>query len=272
MNGRSITACAVALGFLAVSGRVALAQGRGQDRRPDSTREGPNGANSQGGRTFNDQDRQVTRDWYQQNRPRLGAGWRDEDRLSPVMQGRLRPGQQLDPQLRQQMYWLPPELSQRYGPAPRGYRYAIIGGNIVMLDDTYQVRDVFNLDVQIGGRGSNDQNGWQDNDGWGSRQRNSFSDQDRRVTRDWYQQNQARLGPGWRQRDHLSRAMEGRIHRGQRLDPRLRRQTYRLPAELSRQFGPAPRGFRYAVLGGNVLMLDAGYTVWDIFRLDVQLR
>jgi Ni/Co efflux regulator RcnB len=143
MNGRSITACALALAFLAVAGRVALAQDRGQYRGQNTdewNRQHP---------TFTDQDRQVTRDWYQQHRNRLGAGWRQQDRLPPYMESRLRRGQRLDPRLRREMHWLPSDLARRYGPAPRGYRYAIIGGNIVLLDDAYQVHDVFRLDFQI---------------------------------------------------------------------------------------------------------------------------
>ena len=127
MNARTLTACALALG-LAVSGRAAVAQ------RHDS---------------FNDQDRQTTRDWYRQHQTRLGAGWRQRDRLSPAMERRLRRGERLDPRLRRQMHWLPADLSRRYGPAPRGYRYAIIGGQVVMLDSGYGVHDVFSLDFQV---------------------------------------------------------------------------------------------------------------------------
>jgi hypothetical protein len=161
VNGRLTTACALAVAFLAVSATAILAQDRGQDRR-GSSRENPNGANSQGGHTpneadrrviqqheFNDNDRQVTRDWARQNQRHLGAGWRQKDRLSPTMQGRLRRGQRLDPQLRRQIHWVPADLSRRYGPAPRGYRYAMIGGNVVMLDDTYQVHDVFTLTLSF---------------------------------------------------------------------------------------------------------------------------
>jgi hypothetical protein len=149
MNKRSITACALALSFLAVSGKAARAQDRGQDHRSGMSREMPNGANSQGGHQFNDNDRQATRDWARQNQRHLGAGWRQRDRLSPRMQGRLRRGQKLDPQLRRQIHWVPADLSSRYGPAPRGYRYAIIGGNVVMLDDAYQVHDVFTLSLNF---------------------------------------------------------------------------------------------------------------------------
>jgi hypothetical protein len=294
MNARSITAYALALAFLALSGKAVLAQGRGQDRGRDTTSESTNGANRegrqkandqdrqgvqddrdrqgrQGGDSFNDQDRQATRDWYQQNRSRLGAGWRDEDRLSPSQQDRLRPGQLLDPELRQRMYWVPPELSERYGPAPRGYRYAIIGGNIVMLDDAYQVHDVFSLDVQIGASPSNGQNGWQNGDGSGGQRHDSFNDQDRQATREWYRQNRTLLGVGWRDEDRLSPSLQDRLRPGQRLDPELRQRMYWVPPELSERYGPAPRGYRYAIIGGNIVMLDDAYQVHDVFSLDIQM-
>lgn len=165
MNARSITACALALAFLALSGKLALAQDRGQDHGKGSNTQNDgqnngqhngqgNGQNSpdwdrQHHTSFNDQDRQATRDWYQQHQKGLGAGWRQQDRLSPAMQGRLRAGQPLDPQLRRQMHALPADLSRHYGPAPSGYRYAIIGGNVVMLDSGYGVHDVFSLTLQF---------------------------------------------------------------------------------------------------------------------------
>jgi len=166
MNARSISAATLAIAFLILmSGKSAVAQYRGQDRRPD-TREAPNGADAQGRhvpneadrqavqddqqrRAFNDHDRQVTRDWYQRNQRHLGAGWRQRDRLSPAMQAHLRRGRRLDAQLRRQMHPLPPDLALQYGPAPRGYRYAIIGGNIVLIDDSYQVQDVFTLSLHF---------------------------------------------------------------------------------------------------------------------------
>jgi Ni/Co efflux regulator RcnB len=157
MNGRSIAACALALTFFAVSGKVAVAQDRGQDRRPGANRDQDRRAIQadqdrkamQGRHSFNDRDRQVTRDWYQRNQRHVGSGWRQRDRLSPAMQARLRRGQRLDPTLRREMHSLPPDLYRQYGPAPRGYRYVIIGGNIVMIDDAYQVQDVFTLTLNF---------------------------------------------------------------------------------------------------------------------------
>jgi Ni/Co efflux regulator RcnB len=146
MNGRLITTCALALSFLAMSGKAAIAQ----DRRPDQTGRSYDEQNRFNNHDrFNDHDRQVTRDWYQQHQRGLGAGWRQRDRLSPAMQARLRAGRRLDPQLRRQMHSLPPDLARQYRPAPRGYHYAVIGGNIVLLDNGDQVRDVFSLTLHF---------------------------------------------------------------------------------------------------------------------------
>jgi len=151
MNVRSVITCALALAFVAVSGKVAVAQqgqNRGQDNGWDNGQNrGRNSAdwNRERHTRFNDQDRQAMRRWYQQNHRYAGRGWRQQDRLSPAMQGRLRVGQPLDPRLRRQMYPVPAGLWMQYAPAPRGYRYVIIGGNIVMLDSGYRVRDVFSL-------------------------------------------------------------------------------------------------------------------------------
>jgi len=124
----------------------------GQDRGYNGQDRGYNGQDrrfGQNDRGFTNRDREVTRQWYRQHRSRLGPGWRDRDRLPPYLESRLRRGQRLDPMLRQRMYWLPPDLALMYGPAPRGYRYAIIGGNIVLLDDMYEVHDVFRLDFNF---------------------------------------------------------------------------------------------------------------------------
>jgi len=42
----------------------------------------------------------------------------------------------LNPKLKAHMHPLPADLSQRYGAAPSGYLYGVIGGNVVMRDGT----------------------------------------------------------------------------------------------------------------------------------------
>jgi Ni/Co efflux regulator RcnB len=143
MHRRHWTACAVTAALLALAATAAPAQDR--DHRPNDEHEW----NHQPHATFSDRDRQVTRDWYLHNRAHAGRGWSERERLSPEMERRLRVGAALDPVLRRRMYWVPADLTRRYGPAPRGFRYAIIGGNVVLLDPAYRVHDVFRIDVQI---------------------------------------------------------------------------------------------------------------------------
>jgi hypothetical protein len=150
MNRRLITTGALALALLALSGRTASAQYRGRDwndEHRDSHHD--NDFNRSHYPTFKDRDRQVTRDWYFRNRGHLGRGWSDRDRLSPEMERRLYRGARLDYALRNRIYWVPSDLARLYGPAPRGYRYAIIGGNVVLLDRDYFVRDMFRIDIRI---------------------------------------------------------------------------------------------------------------------------
>jgi Ni/Co efflux regulator RcnB len=149
MNARSISARALAVAFFAASCQGAAAKDAApvvvQEPAPAVVQEAAPVYET----SFNDHDRQATRDWYRQNHTRLGAGWRQQDRLAPGLQIRLRAGQRLDPELRRHMHPLPSDLSRHYRPAPRGYHYAVIGGNVVMLDNADQVHDVFSLTLQV---------------------------------------------------------------------------------------------------------------------------
>jgi hypothetical protein len=171
MNRRSITAFALALGLLALSGRVALAQNplpEGWIQNWDGSGTfvflGSPGTGNVGytpGSFDIPQARysadhpgwyeelipQITQDWYRQNQNGAGAEW--QDRLSPDEERSLRGGQRLNSRLRQRVHWVPDDLSRRYGPAPRGYRYAVIGGHVVLLDNGYRMRKVYRLELRV---------------------------------------------------------------------------------------------------------------------------
>ena len=258
MNRQSLTACALALGLLAVSGRVAPAQDYGQNKdqnkgqNKDQHGQGNAQANQQHQSQpqqqarLRDEDRRATEDWYRQHHQQAPAGWRDQDRLPPSMQDRLRPGHTLDRDLRGRMRPVPAELSQRYAPPPRGYRYAVIGGNVVLLDAGYVVFDVFTISFQ---------------------QQTRFRDEDRRASEDWYRQHYQQAPAGWRDQDRLPPSMQDRLRRGHPLDQDLRKRMHPLPSELARRYATPPRGYRYAVIGGNVVLLGNGYVVYDVFTI-----
>lgn len=245
MNRRAIMACALALAFAAMSGKAALAQDRGRsgrDRRPDSTGARPetgarpdttpeaaNGADAQGGHVTSDADRAVIQADQERKARQAEADRQAAQGRRPDDQGRQQGGQGRQPGYDQ----------GRQGTQGWPGREAPNGAD-------WQGRHTFSE---------------------ADRQVIEFNSRDRQVTRDWYRQNQRRLGPGWRYEDRLPPYMQRRLRRGYRLDPQMRRELHSLPPELSWRYGPAPRGYRYAVIGGNIVLLDDWYEVHDVFSL-----
>jgi Ni/Co efflux regulator RcnB len=101
--------------------------------------------NQQSHDTFDDHDRQVTRDWYNHHQDHAPAGLRKEDRLSPEQESRLKPGAQLDPELRKKVHNPPADLVRQLPPPPRNHRYVTIGGHVASVDKNYRVKDVIHV-------------------------------------------------------------------------------------------------------------------------------
>jgi hypothetical protein len=137
--------------LLAVTAGPAVAQGRGQGHGKAQNRGQAKKAERQAEARFNDHDRQIANNWYTHNRTRqLPPGFRDADRLPPNLETRLRPGYVLDPDLRRRVYPAPVVLVRGFTPAPPGYRYVVIGGHIVLVDDGYRLFDVIRLEINLG--------------------------------------------------------------------------------------------------------------------------
>jgi Ni/Co efflux regulator RcnB len=144
--------CLTAL--LVLTGGAALAQDRGQNNQNGDDRGRQQNGNNRGNdqnRTdndrFNDHDRQASRDWYDGHAKHNERGFRDRDRLTSEYESQLREGTVLSRDLRQRSYSVPSDLRRRLAPAPRGYRYVVVGGHVVLVDNGYRVHDVltFNL-------------------------------------------------------------------------------------------------------------------------------
>jgi hypothetical protein len=147
---RWMTAMAVAL--LAVTSGVAAAQGNGHGQNRGQAKKAEHAARAQrrAEARFNDHDRQLAHDWYEHHRSSPPRGFRVRDRLSPEYEVRIRSGYVFEPYVRRRAYPAPVELTAQFGPAPRGYRYMVIGGHIVLVDAGYRVADVFRLTINIG--------------------------------------------------------------------------------------------------------------------------
>lgn len=147
MRSRWLYAGAIAL--LALTSGTAVAQGGGNGRGRENAPGQVKKADRQAAARFADHDRQVANNWYSQNRRALPRGLRATDRLPPDQQARVRPGFVLDRNMRARAYPAPVALVRTFAPAPRGYRYVVYGGQVVLVDDGYRVFDVISFNISF---------------------------------------------------------------------------------------------------------------------------
>ncbi len=144
-----ITACGTVL--LALTGSFTVAQDRGQDKqdRNDQGRDdrGENrGQAKKHYRQFNDNQRQSARQYYNQHQDEPAF---QRNRWNHDYESRLQPGYVLDPDMRRLSPPAPRELTRGLGPAPRGYRYIVVGGHVVLVDNGYRVHDAIHLELNF---------------------------------------------------------------------------------------------------------------------------
>ena len=135
---------AVAVALLTMTGDPAVAQGRGHGNQQNR------GQEKKAARQFAAQERQAAQQWAQQHRAQPPRGFRRADRLPPRYETRIAPGYVFDAYARQRSYAPPPEMVRTFSPPPPGYRYLVIGGNVVLVDDGYRVQDVIRLQINFG--------------------------------------------------------------------------------------------------------------------------
>ncbi len=142
-----VTACATAL--LALTSIGAVAQDRGQDGNDQNHGQSKKGYENRGQakkryRQFNQQQQQAARAYYNQNQGQ--PVFRQPDQWNNDYEGRLRPGYVLDEDMRRMSRPAPYALTRGLGPAPRGYRYVVIGGHVVLVDSGYRVHDAIHFE------------------------------------------------------------------------------------------------------------------------------
>ena len=95
---------------------------------------------------FNEHDRQVANDWYNQHKSKPPSGLRSSDRLPADQDARIKPGVTLDRNLRKKVHTVPKDLRSKLAPAPKHYEYEVIGGHLVLVDTRdHKVHDVIHL-------------------------------------------------------------------------------------------------------------------------------
>ena len=147
-----MTACATAL--FAFTSIAAVAEGRDDQNRGNGENRGQSQGNENRGqskkryRQFNQKQQQAARTYYNQNQGL--PVFRQPDEWDNDYESRLRPGYALDDDMRRMSRPAPYDLTRGLGPAPRGYRYLVIGGHVVLVDSGYRVHDAIHLEINIG--------------------------------------------------------------------------------------------------------------------------
>jgi hypothetical protein len=126
-----MTACATALLALTCGAAVAKDQNRGQSKKEY--------------RQFNENQRQYAHTYYHQNQRLFGQ----DSRWNNDYENRLRPGYMLDNDMRRMSRPAPYSMIRGLGRAPRGYRYIVIGGHVVLVDSRYRVHDTIRFELNF---------------------------------------------------------------------------------------------------------------------------
>lgn len=114
------------------------------------------------------------------------------------------------------------------------------------------------------GRGNQGQNR-----GQAKKAARQFAAQERQAAEEWSRQHREAPPRGFRRADRLPPQYETRIAPGYVFDAYARQRAYPAPVEMVRAFSPPPSGFRYLAIGGNLVLVDGGYQVQDVIRLQI---
>lgn len=147
MKARWFTAASTVV-LLAVTS-MAAAQDHARDGNDDNhgdKHDENHGQSKKQYRQFNDRQRENARQYYSQHHDDeifRKNQWNDD------YERRLQPGYVLDPDMRRLSRPAPYEMTRSLGPAPRGYRYVVIGGHVVLIDNGYRVHDAIHLELNF---------------------------------------------------------------------------------------------------------------------------
>ena len=137
--------------------------------------------------------------------------------------------------------------------------------------ETYEEGDSHPVVVLRGHRGEDED---EDDNEQGERVRRAlpeaeiiFSDDERILITDWFRTYKSDLPPGLAKRDRLPPGLEKQLRERGTLPPGLQKRVQPLPIELDRRLRQLPSGYRRAVIGANVILMNESTSIIvDIVR------
>jgi len=140
-----MSSCAAALLALGLTGSAALGLGMGGK----NNEKGENhGQSKKEYRQFQEKQRQYAQTYYDQHKNH--KVFKTDRRWNNDYSNRLQPGYILDPDMRRMSRSAPKDMVLGLGRAPRGYRYIVIGGHVVLVDNEYRVHDTVRIQLNFG--------------------------------------------------------------------------------------------------------------------------
>lgn len=139
-------AASVAIGLPVMTG-IAASQDRAQEQDRAQSQDRDRGQNRQEEPRFQEKDREAARNWYNGHRDHPPEGFRASDRLDRDAESHLRVGVVIDNDIRHRVHPVPADLLATLAPPPAGYRYVVIGGHIVLIDNEWHVHDIININL-----------------------------------------------------------------------------------------------------------------------------
>jgi hypothetical protein len=94
-----------------------------------------------------------------------------------------------------------------------------------------------------------------------------FTEHDRVLVKNWFQNNRSGLPPGLARREHLPPGLEKQLRERGTLPPGLQKKIQPLPPELESQMQKIPTGFRRVVIAGQVILMNRKTSrIYDVIR------
>jgi hypothetical protein len=138
-----MTACAAAL--LALICGTGVAQGQNDKKNEKGENRGQSKKQY---RQFQENQRQYARTYYGQHQNH--EVFKPDSRWNNDYANRLQPGYVLDRDMQRMSRPAPYDMIRGLGRAPRGYRYIVIGGHVVLVDNRYRVHDTIRFELDFG--------------------------------------------------------------------------------------------------------------------------
>lgn len=140
-----MSSCAAVLLALGLSGGAALGQGMSGKNHEKGEN---HGQSKKEYRQFQEKQRQYAQTYYDQHHNH--KVFKTDSRWNDDYSNRIQPGYILDPDMRRMNRSAPNDMVLGLGRAPSGYRYIVIGGHVVLVDNEYRVHDTVSIQLNFG--------------------------------------------------------------------------------------------------------------------------